>query len=937
MGYLLVYKNGDNRPLAMHEVGAELQYIGRLETCEIQLLDPAVSRKHAVIVAKGLLAGIRDLGSANGITVNEHKVTGSARLANGDRIGVCGFTLEYYDHRPSVPAGMRLVSSSHATSGSGLHPCVTEVHGKNDLPGTPPIKLPSPPPITPAPAALAAALSSGEPADPPVAARDAAVAPVMAAPAPVEPARSIEKHETPVIRAEAGRPARPASDALRRPPPEPAENDEENEEEPQTTSYANGGEDAALAVGEFEQADAFEDIEMVGGGGEGLERLTLPEPLRLAIERRLAAFARLDALEEDRRRLLAGEELGEEVLAELRRQTREAQLPPSIDRARALYERLCQKREEQVAAVAADPAAALSAPAEAARELGIAQLETIISHAELLEPALAEAGDLALGEPFRLAADRQGLDTRRLFALAFYQLALEAELAAAAEVKAGLKEGLDRLSHESRGFFGRLRGADPDQAERERLQEQDRQCGARLLRLRRELSGLLDDQVAAFWEAYGQAARILVTAPPGGSDETVLRAFLRYGLLGHGPCFQAPELTGRLLAECAEARTEWQDGTRETHLLYADEYIQFAAQGRFTASPDENLELSERNSPAWKADKLRRRLIHSRLRMVILGEVRSRLARDVTELEREQARLEDRRDKLSHGDPDYKRLKSELGQQIQGVKVKIGRLTRSREHVENVLLPRLEQVCEESECRLLEAGASPSPREIAVKEAVGVRRVTRLTANLKEVFLPLALREHYRPEQGLVNGRAEMLKELAALEKLDPAIFLEPLFNVKKREHRIYMRFCPVILLTPGCGFLGYAWNPRAGAETGRLVLPGYCPRSGLRERMLHHLLADFRWNTSVAEAGVDMLNSDTLSAAYATLRWEYRHRAREAREKASVYLEETDRKNWRRHYGLYLQSALEGGRRLCHKCPEAHAVILKYLDLPEGVEAFRR
>ena len=108
-------------------------------------------------------------------------------------------------------------------------------------------------------------------------------------------------------------------------------------------------------------------------------------------------------------------------------------------------------------------------------------------------------------------------------------------------------------------------------------------------------------------------------------------------------------------------------------------------------------------------------------------------------------------------------------------------------------------------------------------------------------------------------------------------------------------------------------------------------------EAMLWVVFADFRYTTSKAAAGVDFLMSDTLAAAYATVRWNYRKRSKEIRDKASINNQETDRKNWRRHYILYMRSAFDGGKYLFHKCPELYDSLMKYMDLPEGVERLRK
>jgi pSer/pThr/pTyr-binding forkhead associated (FHA) protein len=59
--------------------------IGRDE-CEIELNDPDVSRRHAVLrqVDEGL--AIEDLGSKNGTFVNDRRVSGIVPVGAGDRV-----------------------------------------------------------------------------------------------------------------------------------------------------------------------------------------------------------------------------------------------------------------------------------------------------------------------------------------------------------------------------------------------------------------------------------------------------------------------------------------------------------------------------------------------------------------------------------------------------------------------------------------------------------------------------------------------------------------------------------------------------------------------------------------------------------------------------------------------------------------------------------
>ena len=60
----------------------------------IELDSTTVSRRHALITVSDL-ATIDDLGSKNGTYVEEQKITGPVRLADGSRIRVGSFQLTY--------------------------------------------------------------------------------------------------------------------------------------------------------------------------------------------------------------------------------------------------------------------------------------------------------------------------------------------------------------------------------------------------------------------------------------------------------------------------------------------------------------------------------------------------------------------------------------------------------------------------------------------------------------------------------------------------------------------------------------------------------------------------------------------------------------------------------------------------------------------------
>ena len=68
--------------------------IGRGSTCEVKLVDPTVSRKHASISCQDENWLIKDLGGANGTLLNEVRIEHPSILAEGDRIRVGPWTLQ---------------------------------------------------------------------------------------------------------------------------------------------------------------------------------------------------------------------------------------------------------------------------------------------------------------------------------------------------------------------------------------------------------------------------------------------------------------------------------------------------------------------------------------------------------------------------------------------------------------------------------------------------------------------------------------------------------------------------------------------------------------------------------------------------------------------------------------------------------------------------
>ena len=81
----LICLTGERKGVAYFIMGAKRVVLGRSETCDIRLFDLKSSREHAEIMQVGDSYIITDLGSQNGIMVNDLKIK-QHTLTNGDKV-----------------------------------------------------------------------------------------------------------------------------------------------------------------------------------------------------------------------------------------------------------------------------------------------------------------------------------------------------------------------------------------------------------------------------------------------------------------------------------------------------------------------------------------------------------------------------------------------------------------------------------------------------------------------------------------------------------------------------------------------------------------------------------------------------------------------------------------------------------------------------------
>ncbi len=574
----------------------------------------------------------------------------------------------------------------------------------------------------------------------------------------------------------------------------------------------------------------------------------------------------------------------------------------------------------------------------------ISQKELLIKRYSILPEVIEICAQYVQDEPLYIIFEKYGIDSKNVYGWGIYQMALEEYANIQSEKITSVKNEIEELGADLKSLVNRFKINRKNEEEREKrfqdLLNQEKKYKLIQTIVRREINTIEKQMVGEFWKVYDKAARLLITLQ-SGEEKTLLKTFLRWGLLGYNSKWISPEICCTLLTSCAEELTEPVYSTSSNYVYYADEIIELTAKGYIPTSPNEDLELNHRNSPEWRCDKSYKRYHYLKLHYYLLQDVLKQQEDDLNHVSQQLNNAIDRETALlkSHSKtPQHKQNLSGVKQEIQRYKVISTKINNTIDRIHEQMLPRTLEDCDKALNNIESSGVDLKVVDIIRHEVKSIRRYSKLVAKLKEPYLPFVLRDYYKNSSDIINNREMVYSQISDAEVKDPLLFNTKLIPTAKRKQRILVRKAPYIMICPSCGILGFIISPRSGIENGRLTLPGYFEKSMISDEVYTSTLADFRFDCSKAEAGVDIMTSDTLVAAYATYRWNMRNKKREARKKAAVYLDETERNNWRRHYQLYMSSALESGKYLFFRCSELYEVIINnFIDLPESCEKLKK
>jgi pSer/pThr/pTyr-binding forkhead associated (FHA) protein len=85
----LIVEDAERTVLVDLEPGAAI-VLGRAHACDVPVVAPRVSRRHAVVEDSPTGFRVRDLGSTNGTRVNEAPLEGECLLGDGDVVDLGG-------------------------------------------------------------------------------------------------------------------------------------------------------------------------------------------------------------------------------------------------------------------------------------------------------------------------------------------------------------------------------------------------------------------------------------------------------------------------------------------------------------------------------------------------------------------------------------------------------------------------------------------------------------------------------------------------------------------------------------------------------------------------------------------------------------------------------------------------------------------------------
>ena len=444
-----------------------------------------------------------------------------------------------------------------------------------------------------------------------------------------------------------------------------------------------------------------------------------------------------------------------------------------------------------------------------------------------------------------------------------------------------------------------------------------------------ELSSYEKDMCEAFWSVYeGCCTVILQDRLKNASFIRYVRAFMRFGLICDHPAMISKAQSQAILNICDEDKSDFQHQDSITNTVYPDEALVQIREGVIPPSFDEELELSGQGTPKYKYDKIVRKIYTSYFQIKVYEREKGKWGKKVTEQKAAGESAEKMQSETEKGSKEYKNFQAA----IREARAEINRVSKIVEKMDEIIETQQNTIDEQNES-LKALDFKMDIKDMSANEAKTIRNFCKLMGNRKEVFLPFILRDNFKPDQNNLYNRQVTAETLEQFENDDTTIFSTDIVNAQNPRKRVMVRFSPTVMIYPVAGNIGSCISHKNSSDPGRVIFPAMGAQQVPLRAMMLEVFADFRYRTAKEEGGMDPMKSDTIFAAYNKVLWDYRKKGKEFREKAGIYTEMKDDKNFRVHYKLYVDSMDEAGKKLFFKCHEMYEGFAKYIPLPPGTQ----
>jgi len=457
--------------------------------------------------------------------------------------------------------------------------------------------------------------------------------------------------------------------------------------------------------------------------------------------------------------------------------------------------------------------------------------------------------------------------------------------------------------------------------------------GCMVSQLDKDLTTFEAELSIGFWKIYEELCYItLIEKVKNNTFLRYIRSFLRFGLISEYKGMINETQKNAIFAACKECKSEFNHEEGATNIIFPDESLLQMAKGNIPYSFDEELELNGQGTPAYKSDKAVRKIYASGFKITIYNR---EIIKWQTKIDKQKQAVQASEELLAEqekGTKEYKIIQTSMRE----AKAEMSRVSKIVEKFQEMINKEQEVVDAQKEA-IKGFGYKVDLKEKASIEAKSIRKFCKLLSNLKEHFFPFLLRDNYKPETDNLFTRKVTTNVVLGHEENDPFIYTTDLAEAQNPRKQVLIRYSPLYQIIPCMGTMGFCVAPSNTQDTGSFVTPLMSAQQIPLERMVTDISADFRYDTAKENAGMDLMTSDTICAAYGKVRWDYRKKGKEFREKAGIYNDMQDKKNFKIHYRLYMESMDESGKKLFFKCNEMYEGFVKYIPLPKGKEKLSR